>query len=195
MHFVTIGKGSSWFPHFGKDTTLFRKPIGKDFDRQCALTRAEIQDEGKILYIIKCGTVGSTMLLCGLPNRIQIFINCRLSFDIFGLLQQDDRQSITTVRRSLDDFKFVRQQILFELPETFIPTLSDVLNPEAFDLKPPPLKLLEATTNALNRFLKCLFENHTLKVHELIWEFVMVPDLQVRQIGYNFFIAPLYTMI
>lgn len=71
MHFVTIGKRSSWFPHFGKDTTLFRKPIGKDFDRQCALTRAEIQDEGKILYIIKCGTVGSRMLLCGLLNRLQ----------------------------------------------------------------------------------------------------------------------------
>jgi hypothetical protein len=41
-----------------KDTTLFRKPIAKDFDRQCTITRAEIQDGGKVVYIIKCGTVG-----------------------------------------------------------------------------------------------------------------------------------------
>lgn len=62
-----------------------------------------------------------------------------------------------------------------------MPTLSDILNPEAFDLKPPPLKFLETATQTLNRFLKNLFENNTLKIHELIWEFVMVPDLQVRK--------------
>ncbi|KAI8578849.1 hypothetical protein K450DRAFT_244806 [Umbelopsis ramanniana AG] len=128
------------------DITLFRKPVGKDFDRQCTITRAEVQ-EAKIMYIIKCGTQG-------------------------------DRQSIVTVRRSLEDFRFIRQQISFELPETFMPTLSDILNPEAFDLKPPPLKFLETATQTLNRFLKNLFENNTLKIHELIWEFVMVPDLQ-----------------
>ncbi|KAI9286257.1 hypothetical protein BC943DRAFT_359426 [Umbelopsis sp. AD052] len=128
------------------DITLFRKPVGKDFDRQCTITRAEVQ-EAKIMYIIKCGTHG-------------------------------DRQSIVTVRRSLEDFRFIRQQISFELPETFMPTLSDILNPEAFDLKPPPLKFLETATQTLNRFLKSLFQNNTLKIHELIWEFVMVPDLQ-----------------
>jgi hypothetical protein len=62
-----------------------------------------------------------------------------------------------------------------------MPTLSDILNPEAFDLKPPPLKFLETATQTLNRFLKNLFANNTLKIHELIWEFVMVPDLQVRK--------------
>jgi hypothetical protein len=39
------------------DTALFRRPIGKDFDRQCAITRAEIGEDAKVTYIIKCGTV------------------------------------------------------------------------------------------------------------------------------------------
>jgi hypothetical protein len=71
-----------------------------------------------------------------------------------------------------------------------MPTLSDIINPEAFDLKPPRLKFLESATQALNRFLKCLFENNTLKIHELIWEFVMVPDLQVRKDGIETNILP-----
>ncbi|KAG2179984.1 hypothetical protein INT43_003771, partial [Umbelopsis isabellina] len=129
------------------DTALFRKPIGKDFDRQCAITRAEIGRDAKVTYIIKCGTL-------------------------------DDRHTVATVRRSFDDFRFVRQQILFELPETFIPTLTDILNPESFNLHPPPIVFLDRATQALNAFLGCLFENHTLKIHELVWEFVMVPDLQ-----------------
>ncbi|KAJ2963101.1 hypothetical protein NQZ79_g1828 [Umbelopsis isabellina] len=129
------------------DTALFRRPIGKDFDRQCAITRAEIGEDAKVSYIIKCGTL-------------------------------DDRHTVAIVRRTFDDFRFIRQQILFELPETFIPTLTDILNPESFNLHPPPIVFLDRATQALNTFLSCLFENHTLKIHELVWEFVMVPDLQ-----------------
>lgn len=152
---------------------MFRKPIGKDFDRQCAITRAEIGEDAKVTYIIKCGTVRHNKVVMHAMFLTNIYISISVS------VQLDDRHTVATVRRSFDDFRFVRQQILFELPETFIPTLTDILNPELFNLHPPPIVFLDRATQALNAFLSCLFENHTLKIHELVWEFVMVPDLQV----------------
>jgi hypothetical protein len=52
-----------------EDITLFRKPVGKDFDRQCTITRAEVQ-EAKIMYIIKCGTVSIFGVVAGLEEIV-----------------------------------------------------------------------------------------------------------------------------
>lgn len=51
---------------------MFRNPIGKDFDRQCTITRAEIQDGGKVVYIIKCGTVGLGWSMVAHLRRVNI---------------------------------------------------------------------------------------------------------------------------
>ncbi|RUO99036.1 hypothetical protein BC936DRAFT_140759, partial [Jimgerdemannia flammicorona] len=98
--------------------------------------------------------------------------------------------TITTVRRTLDDFRFLRQQLLYEHPESCIPTLDDFMEPpwlvsdsRAGSALVTSTAVMAESVRRLDRFLMYLVDHPIISEHELLWEFVLVSDMQVGICG------------
>ncbi|KAL1921840.1 uncharacterized protein VTP21DRAFT_10482 [Calcarisporiella thermophila] len=92
-----------------------------------------------------------------------------------------DLTSVTTIPRTLENFRFLRQQILYERPEACIPTLDNMLEPWQLSAR-PSRSILHANVRRLDKFLNYLLEHPQLMDHELVWEFILVGDLQSEMI-------------
>ncbi|KAI8093539.1 uncharacterized protein BX664DRAFT_109594 [Halteromyces radiatus] len=81
---------------------------------------------------------------------------------------------MTTVERTWDDFVFLRQELLHEIPESFLPTLNEgmLIDPCVFDLAPPPLTLLQKSVRQLDQFMDTLQRHPTLRQHDQVRGFV-----------------------
>ncbi|KAL7333573.1 hypothetical protein PS15p_202461 [Mucor circinelloides] len=92
------------------------------------------------------------------------------------------------VSRKLQDFAFLRKELLYEMPELFLPTFSQLSNPSTMDLRPPPLALIDATLATLQSFMDWLQYHPILKHHDLVMSFVRSScDLQKSVIRDNSF--------
>ncbi|RUS19351.1 hypothetical protein BC937DRAFT_87626 [Endogone sp. FLAS-F59071] len=143
------------------DCSLFRRPVKESGGRVCAVTRASFDPANPMKateYVVKSGVPPS-------PT------------------------TITTVRRTLDDFCFLRQQLAYEHPESCIPTLDDflespwlVLDARVGGAPVPSAAVMATSVRRLDRFLNYLVEHPALSMHELLWEFMLVNEIQRAQI-------------
>ncbi|TPX41369.1 hypothetical protein SeLEV6574_g06120 [Synchytrium endobioticum] len=96
-----------------------------------------------------------------------------------------DVESITTVKRELKDFAFLRQQLLIERPEACIPDLKDLVMHPLFGVgvqigNPSliPHRQVRRTVRRLHRFLNFLLQHPALRHHELVYEFCVVGEIE-----------------
>lgn len=85
----------------------------------------------------------------------------------------------TTIERSFDDFIFLRQELLNEIPELFLPTLGSLYHPNNVDLGPSPRILLESALTKITQFMDYLQRHPILRKHEQVQSFVRTQELNV----------------
>jgi hypothetical protein len=65
------------------------------------------------------------------------------------------------------------------MPELFLPSIQHMSNPVLFDLRPPPLALIDTTLTQLRLFMDWLQNHPVLRCHDLVLSFVRsTADLQ-----------------
>ncbi|KAL2146865.1 hypothetical protein VTI28DRAFT_1968 [Corynascus sepedonium] len=91
-----------------------------------------------------------------------------------------DKQSfaITTCRRSLNDFEHLAKLLQMENPASWLPSLADLRSPIQIPSKPSRAVLKDLQTK-MDWFLRVLLQHPTFATHEMLWEFFLVPDLQL----------------
>ncbi|KAG0330533.1 hypothetical protein BGZ99_000003 [Dissophora globulifera] len=89
-----------------------------------------------------------------------------------------DPSTIVTMPRSLDDFQFLRQNLLVEGPDACIPSLENFYSPFLLSPSRPSKTMLSISTRRLDMFLNYLSNHPVLANHELVWEFMLMPELQ-----------------
>ncbi|KAG5929663.1 hypothetical protein E4U42_005095 [Claviceps africana] len=89
-----------------------------------------------------------------------------------------DSYTVTTSRRSLADFEQLAQLLAEENPASWIPSMSDIRSPFQIPVKPSRaiLRDIQARTDW---FLRIMLSHPTLSTHEMLWEFFLVPELQL----------------
>ncbi|KOS21746.1 UPF0507 protein [Escovopsis weberi] len=86
--------------------------------------------------------------------------------------------TVTTSRRSLSDFEQLARLLAEENPASWIPSMSDTRWPFQLPSKPSRAVLRDIQTRA-DWFLKVMLNHPTLSTHEMLWEFFLVPELQL----------------
>jgi len=84
--------------------------------------------------------------------------------------------TVTTSRRSLLDFENLAQWLALEHPASYIPSVFNARSPFQIPSK-PSRQMLRDLQLRLNNFLQTLFAHSTFRTHEMLWEFVLVPDI------------------
>ncbi|KAL5341790.1 hypothetical protein BJX70DRAFT_26532 [Aspergillus crustosus] len=85
--------------------------------------------------------------------------------------------TVTTCRRTFSDFEILAECLSLEHPASYMPSLSDFRSPFQIHSK-PSRAVLHNMQERLDRFLKILLAHPTFSTHELLWEFILVPELQ-----------------
>ncbi|KAK4152447.1 hypothetical protein C8A00DRAFT_34863 [Chaetomidium leptoderma] len=91
-----------------------------------------------------------------------------------------DKQSyaVTTCRRSLSDFEHLAKLLQMENPASWIPSLADLRSPIQIPSR-PSRSVLKDLQFRMDWFLRVLLQHPTFATHEMLWEFFLVPDLQL----------------
>lgn len=91
-----------------------------------------------------------------------------------------DKQSyaVTTCRRSLTDFEHLAKLLQMENPASWIPSLADLRSPIQIPSR-PSRAVLRDLQGRMDWFLRVLLQHPTFSTHEMLWEFFLVPDLQL----------------
>jgi ankyrin repeat protein len=91
-----------------------------------------------------------------------------------------DKQNfaVTTCRRSLSDFEHLAKLLQMENPASWIPSLADLRSPIQIPSK-PSRAVLKDLQGRMDWFLRVLLQHPTFATHEMLWEFFLVPDLQL----------------
>ena len=140
------------------DMTLFSGPT-KVEGRVTHVVRSYFVEDGTTRFILKSGAPSST--------------------------STGNTYTITTSRRSLQDFENLSKWLKEQHPASYIPNLSSSPTNPAFRTpfqihSKPSRAVLHDTQLSLDRFLKTMLEHPTFGNHEMLWEFFLVPDLQVE---------------
>ena len=85
---------------------------------------------------------------------------------------------VTTCRRSLTDFEHLAKLLQMENPASWIPSLADLRSPTQIPSKPSRAVLKDLQIR-MDWFLRVLLAHPTFATHEMLWEFFLVPDLQL----------------
>ncbi|KAF9427391.1 hypothetical protein BGZ94_004991 [Podila epigama] len=93
-----------------------------------------------------------------------------------------DKRTIVTMPRSLEDFKFLRETLLLEIPDACIPSLEHFFSPFLLSPSKPSKAVMAMSTRRLDMFLNYLSNHPVLGNHELVWEFMLMPELQREMI-------------
>jgi hypothetical protein len=92
--------------------------------------------------------------------------------------------TITTSRRTLQDFENLAKWLSQEHPASYMPIISAVNFRSPFQIHSRPSRaVLHDIQMTLDRFLKILLTHPTFSTHEALWEFFLVPDMQPEQIA------------
>jgi hypothetical protein len=91
-----------------------------------------------------------------------------------------DEQSfaVTTCRRSLGDFEHLSRLLQMENPASWIPSIADLRSPAQIPSRPSRAVLRDLQVR-MDWFLRVLLQHPTFATHEMLWEFFLVPDLQL----------------
>ncbi|BFZ64861.1 hypothetical protein YB2330_006014 [Saitoella coloradoensis] len=90
----------------------------------------------------------------------------------------NDSASTTAVWRSYGDFQFLLDRLRQENPDSWFPALPrNIPNPCLLPSK-PSRSLLNMLSLHLTAFLHALLRHSSLRSHELLWEFILLPELQ-----------------
>jgi ankyrin repeat protein len=86
--------------------------------------------------------------------------------------------AVTTCRRSLTDFEHLTRLLQMENPASWIPSLADLRSPIQIPSRPSRAVLKDLQVR-MDWFLRVLLAHPTFSTHEMLWEFFLVPDLQL----------------
>jgi hypothetical protein len=92
------------------------------------------------------------------------------------------RYVMTTSKRALSDFEHLARLLALENPASWIPALaaaSGLRTPFQIPSRPSRAVLRDLQTRA-DWFLRIMMAHPTFATHEMLWEFILVPDLQLQ---------------
>ena len=84
---------------------------------------------------------------------------------------------ITTCRRSLTDFENLANWLSAEHPASWLPSIFNFRSPFQIAGRPSKAALQDIQVR-LDRFLKIMLAHSTFSTHELLWEFILFPEVQ-----------------
>ncbi|KAL7811578.1 hypothetical protein V8C26DRAFT_408382 [Trichoderma gracile] len=90
-----------------------------------------------------------------------------------------DSYTVTTSRRSLTDFEQLARLLAEENPASWIPSIADTRWPFQLPSRPSRAALRDIQIRT-DWFLKIMLSHPTLSTHEMLWEFFLVPELQLE---------------
>ncbi|KAI4212301.1 MAG: hypothetical protein LQ351_005014 [Letrouitia transgressa] len=85
--------------------------------------------------------------------------------------------SVTTCRRSLTDFEDLARWLSTEHPASWLPSTFNFRHPFQIPSRPSRAALQDIQVR-LDRFLKTMLAHSTFSTHELLWEFILFPEIQ-----------------
>ncbi|KAH8727608.1 hypothetical protein GQ44DRAFT_757983 [Phaeosphaeriaceae sp. PMI808] len=85
--------------------------------------------------------------------------------------------TVTTCRRSSQDFENLAKWLAQEHPASWLPTIDDLASPYLLPSR-PSRAILRDIQIRLDAFLKILLRHPTFSTHEMVWEFFLVPDIE-----------------
>ena len=86
--------------------------------------------------------------------------------------------TVTTSRRSLSDFEQLVRLLGLEHPASWIPAMVETRSPFQIATK-PSRAILRDTQGKMDGFLKIMLAHPTFATHEMLWEFFLMPELQL----------------
>ncbi|KAL8921035.1 MAG: hypothetical protein Q9208_005926 [Pyrenodesmia sp. 3 TL-2023] len=84
---------------------------------------------------------------------------------------------ITTCRRSLADFENLANWLSLEHPASWLPAIFNFRSSFLITARPSKAALQDIQVR-LDRFLKLMLAHSTFSTHELLWEFILFPEIQ-----------------
>ncbi|KAL6704004.1 hypothetical protein ACN47E_008855 [Coniothyrium glycines] len=84
--------------------------------------------------------------------------------------------TVTTCRRSSQDFENLAKWLAQEHPASWLPVIYNLASPYLIPSR-PSRSILRDMQLRLDAFLKILLRHPTFSTHELVWEFFLVPDI------------------
>ena len=84
---------------------------------------------------------------------------------------------VTTCRRSLSDFENLAKWLSVEHPASWLPAIFNFRSPFQLPSK-PSRSVLEDIQVRIDKFLKIMLAHSTFSTHELLWEFILFPEIQ-----------------
>ena len=96
---------------------------------------------------------------------------------IKSAVRNDNGMIVTTCRRSLTDFENLAKWLSLEHPASWLPSMFNFRSPFQLTTRPSKAALLDIQLR-LDRFLKIMLAHSTFSTHELLWEFILFPEIQ-----------------
>lgn len=84
---------------------------------------------------------------------------------------------VTTCRRSLADFENLAKWLSLEHPASWLPSIFNFRSPYQIPSR-PSRAVLQDIQIRLDKFLKIMLAHSTFSTHELLWEFILFPEIQ-----------------
>ncbi|KAL1653442.1 hypothetical protein SLS61_003952 [Didymella pomorum] len=84
--------------------------------------------------------------------------------------------TVTTCRRSSHDFENLAKWLAQENPASWLPAIANMASPYLIPSR-PSRSVLRDLQLRLDAFLKILLQHPTFSMHEMVWEFFLVPDI------------------
>ena len=84
---------------------------------------------------------------------------------------------VTTCRRSLTDFENLAKWLALEHPASWLPSIFNFRSPFQIPSRPSRAVLQDIQVR-LDKFLKIMLAHSTFSTHELLWEFILFPEIQ-----------------
>ena len=89
---------------------------------------------------------------------------------------------VTTCRRSLTDFENLAKWLSVEHPASWLPSIFNFRSPYQIPSRPSRAVLQDIQVR-LDKFLKIMLAHSTFSTHELLWEFILFPEIQPDMMG------------
>ena len=84
---------------------------------------------------------------------------------------------VTTCRRSLTDFENLAKWLSIEQPASWLPSIFNFRSPYQIPSRPSRAVLYDIQMR-LDKFLKIMLAHSDFSAHELLWEFILFPEIQ-----------------
>lgn len=93
-----------------------------------------------------------------------------------GAPNSNNTITVTTCRRSSQDFENLAKWLAQEHPASWLPAIHNLASPYLLPSR-PSRSILRDMQLRLDAFLKILLRHPTFSTHEMVWEFFLVPDI------------------